>query len=372
MKILHLIESLDIGGAQLRLWNDLRFMDKNRFKNIVCSLNGSGRLSAQIKALGIPVYCLNGTYNLGSALKLASIIRKNHVDIIHTQLFFSDLYGRLMGKMLGVPAIVSTVQSSVYEPDNEYLYSLKRKLLDSYSGRLCNKKFIAVSEFVKSSLSRRLKISMRKIEVIPNYVDFEELNSVQEGDLGSLREEFSISPQDLILITVCRLNPAKGVQYLLKAMQQIVAQYKFVRLLIVGDGFYRSCLEQLVKAYNLKSNVMFLGERNDVKELLHISNIFVFPSLSEGLPLSLLEAMACGLPSVASDIGPVREIISDGRTGLLARSKDSAGIARAVSSLIADSKKAKVIGECGKDLVRDKFSPCKNIKFLEDFYLSLS
>lgn len=372
MNILHLIESLDIGGAQLRLWNDLKFMDKNRFKNIVCSLNGSGRLSQQIKDLGIPVYSLNGVYNLGSALKLASIIRKNHVDIIHTQLFFSDLYGRLMGKIFGVPAIISTVQSSVYEPENDYLYSLKRKLLDSYSGRLCNKKFIAVSEFVKSSLSRRLKISAHKIEVIPNYVDFQALNSIERQDLDSLREEFSISPGDPILITVCRLNPAKGVQYLLKAMQQIAGQHKFVRLFVVGDGFYRDYLERLVKEYELESNVVFLGERNDVKQLLHISSIFVFPSLSEGLPLSLLEAMACGLPAVASDIGPVREIVSDGRTGVLVASKDSAAIAKAVSSLIADPKKAKEIGECGRDLVKDKFSPCKNIKVLEDFYLSLS
>src|SRR3989338_3200320 len=218
MNILHLIENLDIGGAQIRLINDLKFIDKKRFNNTVCSLTPNGRLSKEISELGIKVYALNGIKSAGNFLKLANIIKENRIDILHTQIFFADLYGRLVGKLLKVPAIVSTVQSSAYEPDNKYLYSLKRKLLDRFTGRFCNKKFIAVSEFVKSSISRHLKISPKDIEVIVNYVDIDKLNEVEKENLSSLRNELALGANDTVLVTIGRLNPAKGVQYLLKAL----------------------------------------------------------------------------------------------------------------------------------------------------------
>lgn len=371
MNILYLIENLDVGGAQVRLFNDLKFMDRKRFNNIVCSLTGNGRLLPEVASLGIKVYSLDGMCSLSSVLKLANIIRKNRIDIIHTQLFFSDLYGRLLGKLLRVPFIVTTVQSSVYEPNNEYLYSLKRKLLDRYSGRFCNKRFIAVSEFVKDSISRHFSIDPEMVEVIPNYVDFYELNQVEEEDLNVLKKELSIDSKEIVLITVGRLNPAKGVQYLLKALSEIVTRHRSIKLLIVGDGFYREYLEKLTQDCRLVSNVVFLGERDDVKELLHISDIFVFPTLSEGLPVSLLEAMAIGKPCLASNIGPVREIITDGETGLLFKSRDSEDIERALITLISDSIKAEKLGQRGKDSVRTKFGSLKNIKLLEELYISL-
>jgi len=372
MNILHLIENLDIGGAQIRLLNDLKFMDRERFNNIVCSLTQGGRLWQEINSLGIKVFSLNGVRRLTNLLKLANIIRENHIDVIHTQLFFADIYGRLLGKMLGVPAIVSTVQSSVYELDNRYLYSLKRKLLDGCSGRFCNKKFITVSGFVKGSISRHLKIDPEKIEVIPNYVDFYKLNQIKQEDLNELRKELSIGPQELVLITVGRLNPAKGLQYLLKALPIVARECNFIKLFIVGDGFYRKYLERLTQECGLADKVVFLGERADVKELLHISSIFILPTLSEGLPVSLLEAMAIGKPSLASDIGPMREVIVDGQTGLLFKAKDSKEIAKKLISLITDAEKAKQLGQRGKDFVKIKFNPQKNAKLLEQLYMSLS
>jgi glycosyltransferase involved in cell wall biosynthesis len=372
MNILHIIENLNIGGAQVRLLNDLKFIDKKRFNNTVCSLSAEGKLSTQISALGVETYSLNRLPSWKSIFKLAEIIRKNRIDVIHTQLFFSDLYGRFLGKILRVPAIVTTVQSSVYEPDNNYLYSLKRKLLDSYSGRLCNRKFIAVSEFVKCSISKHLKINPGKIEVIPNYVDIEELSRIRGQDLERIKRELSIQEEDIVLITVGRLNPAKGIQYLLLALAKVITDYKNIKLFVVGDGFYRKDLERQAQELGLEKNVIFLGERDDVRELLHLSDIFVLPTLSEGLPVSLLEAMAVGIPAIASDIGPVCEIIKNGETGILFKAKDGQSMTRAIVGLISNLDKAKELGERGKNFVKIKYDPLKNAKLLEQFYMGLS
>jgi glycosyltransferase involved in cell wall biosynthesis len=372
MNILHLIESLDIGGAQIRLLNDLKFMDIKGFNHIVCSLTANGRFLEAIRSLGIRTYSLNGKRSLISMLRLARILRENHIDIIHTQLFFSDLLGRILGKILQIPAIVTTVQSSVYEPDNKYLYSLRRKLLDRYSGKLCNKRFIAVSNFVKDSISRHLKINPDIIEVIPNYVDFDQLNQVRQEDLDRLKRQLPVTPQDFLLITVGGLYPPKGVQYLLRAMPEVIARRKSIKLLIAGGGPYQSDLEKLAEGLGLGNKVVFLGRRDDVKELLHLSDMFVFPTLSEGMPLSLLEAMASGLPAVASDIGPVREIIVNGQNGVLFRPKDSDDLARALVDIISDTQQAQRLGQAGRIFVQDKFAPQKNARLLEEFYMRLS
>lgn len=371
MNILHLIENLDIGGAQTRIVNDLRLLDRKRFNNIVCSLTAGGRLVREIEGMGIKVFALNGAFNLKSLAKLLRIIRQNDIDVIHTQLFFTDLYGRLAGKLSGTPFIVTTIQSSVYEPDNVFLYSYKRQLLDSYSGRLCNSKFIAVSSFVKNSIINRLKFDPKKIEVIPNYIDFAALNRVCCQDVYALRKELGINSGDTVFITVSRLNPAKGLNYLLEAFSALSKQYPSVKLLIAGSGPSEVELKDISRILGIEDKAVFLGERNDIKELLHMSDIFVFPTLSEGLPLSLLEAMAVGKPCIASDIGPIKEIIKDDDNGILFRTKDSKDILRAMLEVMNDQQKSKQMLKKGSDFVKGQFDARMNVDLLESLYQNL-
>lgn len=372
MNILHLIENLDIGGAQTRLFNDLRFLDRKKFNNIVCSLTAGGRLSGEIERLGIKTFALDGAFKLKSFVKLLRIIRQNDINVIHTQLFFADLYGRLAAKISRVPFIVTTVQSSAYEPDNVFLYSFKRKLLDSYSGRLCNNRFIAVSDFVMNSMIHRLKFDHKKIEIIPNYIDFLALNSVQQHDISALKKELNIKAGEIIFITVSRLNPAKGLDYLLEAFSDLSKQYPNVKLLIVGGGPSEAELKGLCRILGIEDKAIFLGERSDIKELLHMSDIFVFPTLSEGLPLSLLEAMAVGKPCIASDIGPIQEIIQNKDNGILFRIKDAKDILRAMLEIINDPERSRKMAQKGRDFVRSKFDARLNVDLLESLYQNLN
>jgi glycosyltransferase involved in cell wall biosynthesis len=371
MNILHLIENLDRGGAQIRLINDLKFTDRKCFHHVVCALDGAGSWSYKITSLGIPVYILDGFYSVRTIYKLLKIIRQHNIDVIHTQLFFADLYGRIVGWLSRVNSIVSTVQASVYEPDTVFLYSRKRRLIDKYTARM-NKRFVAVSNFVKSSVHNRLHIRSQKIDVIPNYVDIDELNKKDPVILEQLSRECSLKPGEVILITVGRLNPAKGIGYLLEALSSLISRYQHIKLLIVGDGPSRVSLETLAKEYDIQKHVRFLGERDDIKELLHLSNIFILPTLSEGMSLSLLEAMAVGLPCIASDIEPLREVIIHGRNGLLVGVKNSGNIRDAIQSLVIDIEKAKQMGQNAKDFLKQNFDPFKQAQRLEHLYKSLS
>lgn len=369
--ILHLIECLAIGGAERRLFNDLKYLDKERFRNIICYLFGREELRDEFLKLNERPYFLNtrGLFDIKSFLKLLRIIKTYHIDIIHSQLFTADIYGRLAGKICGVPAIISTVQSSAHEPGNSYLYSTKRRLIDGITGRLCTTQFIAVSEFVKQSLIDRLGINKRKIAVIPNYVDADAFRQVDLDQVRHLRSELGLDDRECILIIVGRLDPPKGHCFLIQALRRICLREKLVKLIIVGDGPSRRDLENMCSTLELNNHVLFLGMRKDVKELLYLSDIFVFPTLSEGLSLALLEAMAVGLPCIASDIGPNREAITHEKTGLLFSPKDTDELELCILSLMNDQTKRKSLGMAAKEFVKLKFGPEYNVTSLEELYL---
>ena len=317
--ILHVIEGLGRGGAERRLLYDVTFLDRSRFRSVVCHLCPPCEFTEKFSALDIPLFCLemNGWGSWGQALaRLSGLVRRESVDLIHTQLFWADLVGRMVGKWKGLP-VVTTLQSSVYEPGIDFFHSPKRRWLESLSGRLCNEKFVAVSDFVRESAITRLGFPREDVVVIRNGVDFNEFlpPSIEKRRLN--RASLGISDDNQVLITVGKLNPPKGMEDLIKALPKIVARYPKTILLIVGEGPMRAELEELSLSSGSKESIRFLGHRADVPRLLAASDLFVLPTLSEGFPLSLLEAVATGLPCVASDIGPIRELLGEMEPSLI-------------------------------------------------------
>jgi glycosyltransferase involved in cell wall biosynthesis len=374
MIVLHLIESLGIGGAERRLLNDLKYLDRKKIVSIVCSVYGNNDLAAEVKNLGIPLYCLNlqGVYDFARAiLDLRKIIRRHRVDILHTQLFTADLFGRIVKKFFNVSRLVSTIQSSVYEPNEPYLYSFKRRIIDSISGRISNDAFIAVSHFVKNSVAKRLQFPEDKIRVIYNSVDFDKFDGVDIDRIKGLKKELGISDNSKVLIVIGRLDPPKGHHFLLSALPKIKEKFPSIKLLIVGDGFCRDKLESCSNKLKLTDYVIFTGTRKDVKELLYLSDIFVFPTLSEGLPLTLLEAMAVKKPCIASNIGPIREIIEDEESGLLVEPGSAEALARSVLNILNRPMLMSQIAKNGYEVANNKFNAKKLAEQLESFYEEL-
>jgi|SRR3989339_816009 len=371
IRVLHLIEALGTGGAERRLINDLRHLDREEFSNVVCCL--SPRVEMWDDSFtAIPLYLLDALTlpgiikNIGAVNK---IIRKHNIDIVHTQLFWADLIGRACKFYSGRFRLISTIQSTAHDNNDPYLYSYKRKVLDGITGRLFNDGFIAVSAYVKKVCVDKVKFPSEKICIIPNSVDFSNGNFISPP--SGLRKQLGLRREQKTLITVGRIDPPKGHIYLVRALLQIKKSIPDIKLIVVGDGPGRQALSFECANLGLGANVLFTGKRNDVKELLSISDIFIFPTLSEGFSLALLEAMSMRLPCVATSIGPNAEVITDMQNGLLVGVKNPAEIARAVLCLFENPDEMKRIAQEGFLSVKNKFSAQKCARELGGYYLRI-
>jgi len=230
--------------------------------------------------------------------------------------------------------------------------------------------FVAVSGFVRQSLHRRLCVPLGRISVIPNSVDTQRVRP-EVLRRKTMREQLQLQKDDFVWITVGRLNPPKGYQYLLEGMAQVVAQFSRVRLLVVGDGPSRATLECAARAAGLSDAVRFLGERRDVLALLDAADGFVFPSLSEGLPVALLEAMAMGKPCIASRLGPHLEMIEHGQSGLLVSPRDPLGLATAMRQVQSDPEWSWKVGEEARATAARRFDAASCATALRGLYETL-
>ena len=206
------------------------------------------------------------------------------------------------------------------------------------------------------------------IRVIPNYVDFKYLNQVDDNLLGKLRREFKKNPKEIILMTLGWLHPVKGVQFLIEAMAKIVKKYTHIRLLVVGAGPYENDLRGLVNSFNVEEYIHFLGKRSDCRELLHISDFFVLPSLSEGLPLVLLEALAVGRTCIVSDIPQVQGIINNLKSSFLFKSGNVEDLVRVIDYAVSNPYESKKVACEGQKYVKKYYNITENIKLLEQLY----
>lgn len=365
--VCHVIDHVERGGAQTRLLNDLGRMNRQRFRHVVVAGDGPAPLSSAFARAGIELVQMPrfGWCDLAAVRRLARLLRQQRVDIVHSQLFAADQVARTAGAWAGVRWLVSTAQSSVYEPEAGSLYSPWRRTVDRWTSHSRRVRVVAVSHYVKQSLVRRLGIAPERICVIPNHVDPSRFDAPDAGAAGRLRAALGGQPGDTVIIMVARLHEAKGHQTALEAMARM---QRPATLWCVGDGPLRSVLERQALALGLRGRVAWLGEREDVPALLGASDVFLLPSRSEGLPLTLLEAMAARRACVASDIGPVREVLEGGEIGVRVPVADAGALAAALDRLAADAGLRQRLGEAARTRVETEFSSAANVARLERFY----
>ncbi|MBI3088223.1 MAG: glycosyltransferase [Candidatus Omnitrophica bacterium] len=358
VRIVHLIESLGVGGAERRLVSDLRWLDRRRYEHRVVYLTPADALRAEIEALGVPTYGLGmrGLRDWRSGLvRLTARLRAWRPHVVHTQVFGADVYGRLAARLAGVPAVVSTVQTMPYDPTLSRFYSRKRMAADRWTARWCARRLIAVSEPVRDALVERFGLPASRICVIPNGVDLVRCSPATESERAQARLALGLPQETLAILTVGRLIPEKNHAALIAACGLMRERHP-VRLLIAGDGPLRAELESLVARLELTDYVSLLGTRSDVPRLLQAADLFVLPSIREGLPVALLEAMASAVPVVASDIPQHRTIVQAGSTGWLVPPQDEGGLAEAALSVARDPIAARAVGQRGRSYVVEHFS----------------
>lgn len=385
IRIAHVIESLGRvgGGAERLLAATLAHLDTTQFESHVVYLFGHHGLTPEIRKLGVPITCLEmrdfSDWRRG-LLDLRRHLRDTAPDIVHTVLQRADIYGRLAAVSAGLRPIVSTLHECPYNPevfiDNPELSRFRYgafKLLDKVTARACNDAFLVVSQSTRRNLQRYFSVNPQRVRLLYSGIDLAAVDAAV-GREDAIRRDLGISPRDVVLLNVGRLFQQKGQRYLIQAMRRVVDHAPNVRLLIRGDGADESDLRVLTAALGLQSHVTILdGYRShpEVLALLRVCDIFVFPSLYEGLGIALIEALASRRPCVASNIGPIPEVIDDGRTGLLVPPMDPAALAEGILALVGDPDRRRQMGEEGRKVVEERFDIRRHVRLLEQAYIDL-
>lgn len=365
VKIIYFITDLGIGGAEKVLLSMLSKLDKEKYTPIVCCLYG-GELRQEFTSLGIKVVNLDAKNKLDFSvvLKFFYLLIKEKPVILHTHLFHANIIGRIVGRLAGVPTIISTQHySSAF---HGYLGVVVDKISSIFVDKI-----IAVCEAAKSFCVKTEKISPKKVEVIYNGIDLDLIDKQRFGQ--SLKERIPLLREGPIIGCVGRFVEVKGYRYLLYAVAEIIKCYPTAKFMFLGYGPLKDKLKDLTLELNIQNKVMFFDSAaTRVTEFLSILDVYVLPSLSEGLSITLLEAMAMNKPIVATNVGGNSEVIIDYETGILVPAADSGRLSQAIITVLQDNNLALRIAANARKRVEEKFSINTMLRDIEQIYDSFS
>jgi glycosyltransferase involved in cell wall biosynthesis len=314
-------------GAGKYYLNTIPHIDKNKFNIQLVVLRKKDELTKLFTDEGINVTHLGRQkFDLFTITDLLSIIRKNKIQLIHTHGYGSDNFGRFAGQILGI-------QTIIHAHDDNSNYPWHQKISDVIL-KPFTKNGIAISNAVLESCVKKRKIKRNKLRVLHNGIHIEQFNKSNFQYVGSEKEKLGFSSDTKFIGTIARLREEKGIKYLIQAAPQILKVFDNIVFYIVGDGPQRNELENIAKEYKISDKIIFAGFKTNIPAELSLIDIFVAPSVTEGLGLGILEAMAMEKPIIASKVGGIREIIIDGKTGLFVPSQDSKSLAMKIIYLL--------------------------------------
>lgn len=351
--ILELITDLDIGGIPTLLGNLVGRFDSKKYKIIVCSLKKRSKdsVSEMIEKVGIRVVFLNAkkTQTFTAFYRLYLLIKDERIDIVHNWLFHSNVLGTLAGKIAKVPHIISST----------FAIDLKKGFLRIMLDRMASRASDSVlvnAEAVKDVLTKREKVPPSKIVVIYTGIDLGHFKRKSHGVHEGL-EEMIKKDDGPIIISVARLHAVKGHIYLLKAMLRILKEKPGAKLVLVGNGPMEKRLKARAQDLGIENSVVFLGvEPNiNIPQVLMRSDIFALPSIEEGFPCSILEAMGMEVPSVVTNVGGVREIVKDGETGFIAQTCDPDDLSKVILKVANDPDHARKVARTARQRLEGSF-----------------
>lgn len=359
MNILFITNHLNTGGITtyvLTLATGL----KKKGHNIYVASSG-GVFSEKLKEAGavyipIPIKTKKeiSPKILASMFMLQKENSKYDFDIIHAHTRTTQVLGALLSRSLGIPYI-STCHGF-------FKKRILRRIFPCWGSMV-----IAISQQVKEHLVKDFRVDEKKIAVVNNGVDIEKFMVKNLGFRVQRKKELGLTDGPVIGI-VARLSDVKGHNYLILAMKEVLKKVPQAQLLIVGEGKIKNGLVRLVDELGISKSVFFKPEVFDTREVLSVMDVFVMPSLKEGLGLGLMEAMASGLAVVGSDVGGIKSLIKDGHTGLLVKPADSLGLTVKLLELLENDEKRNSYGRAAQVFISDNFSADKMVLETEGVY----
>ncbi len=350
LPITHIITDLTTGGSQKALLRLLRGIDRDRFSpTVVCLRDGDTPIAHDIQSQDIPVLDLGitGFLNPFGLRRLASFLDDVRPVIVHSWLYHAVMVSRLFGRIAPVPILISARRNiNLGSPLRERLNRLTLGIDD---------RIIAVSEAARRVEIERGGADPRRVVTIVNGVETGHSGEMDPTVRNRIREELGIPGSAPVVGTIGRLHQEKGLDVFLEATAQILSALPDVRFVIVGSGRDRTALESHAKELGVASKIAFVGERADVKDLLTAMDLFSLSSPEEGMPNVVLEAMAAGLPVVATGVGGTPEVVINGVTGLLVPPGEPGRLAAAVSDILSRRDRMLMMGREGLARVRKDF-----------------
>jgi sugar transferase (PEP-CTERM/EpsH1 system associated) len=353
IRVVHVVTTLNVGGLERVVLDLVRRRRQDAFDARVVCLDASGLIADAVGSVGVPVDTIGtGGSVPRRVLRLARRLRQLKPDVLHTHNPQAHVHGALAARLAGVPAVVHTKHGrGILEGRTPVVVT---RLATAWTSR-----FVAVSQDAARVAMEAERVPAAKVVVIHNGIDVDRYAAPGTRPPATKGRG----------ITVGRLDPIKDQSTMLRAVRLVVNRMPGFQLDIVGDGPSRAGLVEECAALDLGDRVNFLGYQADVAPYLAAADLFVLSSESEGVPLALLEAMASGLPAVATDVGGLREVIVPGETGRLVPARSPDELARAILDIAADPGERDRMGGAARRRVVDHFNLRTVVARYEELYL---
>jgi L-malate glycosyltransferase len=359
IRLVLVVDSLEVGGAERQVADLAVALQRNGYEvTVACSV--AGDLSGVLEEAGVPVRPLlrrlaKRRFSVAYAWRLRRLLRREQFDLVHAHIYASTVAAAIATSGTGVPLVITEHTEASWQ-------TWRARWVSRWVYRRVER-IIAVSTPIRRRLIERDGVSPDLITVIPNAVlpTSETLPDASPVLPAELREHPLVG-------VIARLQPEKGVANFLKAATRVTPLFPEARFIIAGDGPLRRELADLAEDLGLKSRVHFLGFRSDASALMRFLDILVVPSLTEGSPLVTLEAMAAGVPVVASAVGGIPDQMRHDKEGLLVSLDDTGALGDALLDLLRDPARARRLGEAGRRRAASEFGHAAMVRQIEDVY----
>ena len=350
--VCHVIHALGVGGAEVLVDIMVRQLS-DQFRCLVAVLDDVGEIGLQLQADGFVVEHLHRQPGIdrGCAKRLRAFADQNNVDILHAHQYTPFFQAMLSRGLLGRRPVLFTEHGRHFPDSSSRKRSIVNRLLLKRRDRL-----VGCGEAVRQALIDNEGLPADRCDVVYNGVDLQSLGSGDAAKRNTLRSSFGFSEDDFVAVQVARLHELKDHLTAIATIDEARKHNPHIKLLIVGEGDQRESIEKEIQHRNVESNVVLAGNRNDIADLLAASDCFLMTSISEGIPLTIIEAMAARLPVISTAVGGIPEMITDGKSGFLSQAKDSASLASHLVRLSQDAALQKSVAEAGHVRAEESFS----------------